>query len=212
MFGLIYSLFTSIGCAIYKRKEYEENQENKVKYRHPDGLTYVDTKGRSRLVSNDEVVFYTWQNGDYVLERMNGSIIKNFSLEKRKNQINENLQKALANNETTYCIDENNHEKERCKGKRFKDLKTGETYVIRRLKYTYWYLNIDTGMIVRKTDWQLKYDEYSKTTPAFKHNPEQYNQIYYIDVEDLNERRKETNDPWVFYLDYEYRTDCDTYK
>lgn len=212
MFGLFYSLFVSAGCVVHKHNEYKENQENKIKYRHPDGLTYVDTKGQSRLISNDEIVFYTWKNGDYVLERMNGIVIKNFSAEKRHKQVEENEKKAIAHKETTYCIDENTHEKERCKGKRFKDFATGDIYVIRCLNYTYWYLNIDTGMIVRKTDWQLKHDEKSKNSPAFCHNPEQYDRMWHVDVDKINNRQLNKENLWEFYLDYKFNDNCNIYK
>lgn len=142
MFGFIYTLITSIGAVLHVSNEYKENEENKKKYEHPDGLTYVDIKGRSRLLSNDELVFYIHdKNGDYVLENVSGHVYKNFSKEKKEKEKTKRYIDAAEKHETTYCIDDDKHEKDfYCKGKRFKDFKTGDIYVIRYINYTYWFL------------------------------------------------------------------------
>ena len=69
-------------------KETKENKECKNIYKHKDGLTYTDSKGSTRLISNDELVFYTHdKNGDYILENMSGYVYRNFSEEKRNMKI-----------------------------------------------------------------------------------------------------------------------------
>lgn len=205
MFGLIYSLVVSAGCVLHKINENRENEENKIKFRHPNGLTYVDTKGRSRLISNNEVVFYTHdRNGDYVLENMSGHVYKNFSKEKRDKELSERIIVASQNNETTYAIDENKHEHDWfCKARRFKDFKTGDVYIIRRINYKYYYMNIANGMVVRKTDWQIKYDEANKNNRfAFKD----------INIEEFNEKQKTISDKYMLYREFEYNDCCNIYK
>lgn len=205
MFGLIYSLFVSIGLIGHTAKEIQENEENKVKYRHPDGLTYVDTKGRSRLVSNNEIVVYGMKNGDYVLEKINGTVIKNYSKEQRESQIESNRQKAIINNETTYCIDENTHEKEWIKkGKRFKDLKTGDIYIIRCINYKYYYMRLNDGMLVRKTDYQIAYDE--------RYEQKGYWNFKDVDIVSFNQKQKNVTDQYALYREWEYNSSCNVYK
>ena len=213
MLGLLYTAIVSIGALAYKANRSKENKENKIKFRHPDGLTYVDITGRSRLLSTDEIVFYTYDNnGDYVLKNISGHVYRNFSEEKRIDKQKQKKEEALERCDTTYCIDDNDHRKDwNCKGKRFKDFKTGDVYVIRCINYTYWYLNIETGMIVRKTDWQLKHDEEMKKSPVYK-DSDLYEKIYHVDVDALNEKRKGTQDKWEFYLDYKYNLNCNMYK
>ncbi len=213
MLGFVYTLFVSIGAVIHKTKQNKENEENKVKFQNPDGLTYVDIEGKSRFLSNNEVGFYTYdRNGDYVLEDASGYIYKNFSKEKKEKEQTKRYTEAIKNNETTYCIDDNDHKNDwYCKGKRFKDVQTGDIYVIRRLNYTYWYLNITNGMIIRKTDWQLKQDKIMKSSHNFK-DKTLYDEIYYIDVNDFNKRRYGTQNKSEFYLDHKYNFDCDLHK
>lgn len=87
MFGVMYSLFPTLGYAKTKFPEAVENNECKQRYRHNEGLTYTDSKGHSRLLSTNEIVLYSHlSKGDYILEDITGNVIKNFTQEKRKNR------------------------------------------------------------------------------------------------------------------------------
>lgn len=204
MFGLVYSLFVSIGAAIHKTNQRKENEENKIKFRNPDGLTYVDIKGQSRLIHNDELVFYVHENGDYVLKNIHGYIYKNFSQEIREKELRERILLAKKNNETTYAIDSNNHDREWiCKGRRFKDFKTGEIYIIRYINYKYYYMRISDAMLIRKTDWQIAYEEKNK------------GKIFMFDdvnIEEFNKTQKTITDKYMLYREHEYNSSCNTYK
>lgn len=206
MFGLIYSLFVSVGCVIHKANQCKENEENKIKYRHPDGLTYVDIKGQSRLLTNNELVFYmTEPNGDYVLKNMSGHIYKNFSAEKRSKELQERFNQALKNNESTYCIDKNKHEKDWTrKGRRFKDFETGDIYIIRWINYKYYYMKLDNGMLVRKTDYQIAYDEKCETKGLWNFKD--------LDIVAFNEKQKTVTDQYSLYREWEYNYYCNIYK
>lgn len=204
IFGLIYTLIVSIGALFHQINETNKNKENKTKYIHPNGLTYIDHKGYSRLVSNDELVFYNNKNGDYVLENANGYVYKNFSEEKRIKKLEENTRTARENNETTYCIDDNEHKHDWfCKGKRFKDFETGKIYIIRCINYKYYYMDIDTGMVIRKTDWQIKEDERKKGDKFhFKD----------IDIEEFNKKQETIENKRMLYREFDYNCNCNLYK
>lgn len=206
MFGLIYSLFVSVGCVVHKANQHKENEENKVKYRHPDGLTYVDIKGQSRLLTTNELVFYmTDRYGDYVLQNMSGRIIKNFSAEKREKELQERLETSHKNKESTYCIDDNTHEKEWTrKGKRFKDFETGDIYIIRCINYKYYYMRFDDGMLVRKTDYQIAYDKRCKEKGCWNFED--------VDIEAFNEKQKHAETEYKLYREWEYNSACNMYK
>lgn len=205
MFGLIYSMIVSAGAISHKMNENIENKRNKIKYKSPDGLTYLDTNGRSRLISNDELVFYTHdKNGDYILEDVSGHVYKNFSKEQREKEFHERINLASKNNETTYCIDDNDHSKDWvCKGKRFKDFNTGNVYVIRQIKYKYYYMDISNGFIVRKTDWQIERDEKMKDAKILNND---------LNIEEFNEKQKAVTNRNMLYRDFEYNRDCDRRK
>ena len=200
-------MIVSVGSIFYKINRNKENEQNKKQFKHPDGLTYVDTNGNSRFLSNNELAFYTYKKGDYVVEDYKGNIYKNFTEEKRQSHFEELKNTAIRNNETTYCIDDDNHKNDwNCKGKRFKDFRTGDVYVIRCIKNSYYYLNIENGMIVRKTDWQLNRDKDMKGSVMY------YDDIHYVDIKELNNKRRNTQDKQEFYLDYKYNANCDSYK
>lgn len=201
IFGLIYTLFVSVGVFFHKLNEKNENKKNKINFRSADGLTYIDSKCRSRLLSNDKQVIYTHdKNGDYILKDMSGHIYKNFSQEKRERELNERIYEAKNKNETTYCIDDNDHRNDwECKGKRFKDFKTGDIYIIRYINYKYYYMNISDGMIVRKTDKQIVSDKNTRLS-----------YLRDIDINDFNEKQKKyINNKMMLYRDFDYNPSCD---
>lgn len=184
-------------------KDSKENENNKIIFKHPDEITYVDTKGRSRLISNDEIVFYTFKNGEYVLTNASGCIYKNFSKEKKEKELYKIKEKNLKNKESTYCIDNNNHKKDWiCKGKRFKDFITGDIYVIRYINYKYYYLNTVDGTIVRKTDWQKEQDK--KNIKSYLQND--------LNIEEFNKQQLNIQDKQKLFRNYEYNFYCDYYK
>jgi hypothetical protein len=203
IFGIIYTLITSIGALFYLKDENNENKKNRKLYKHPNETTYIDTKGRSRLLSNNELVFYTHdKNGDYILENVSGHVYRNFSEEERNRSMKREKTKALNNNETTYCIDSNKHKNDwTCKGKRFKDFKTGDIYVIRYINYKYYYMNVKNGMIIRKTDWQIKHD---------KNNIKSY--LNDLDIESFNRKQMETSNKQILYRNFDHNYFCDCYK
>lgn len=205
MFGIIYTLFTSIGLLINSLKESKENEKCKSLYKNKDGLTYIDIKGNSRLLSNNDLVFYTYdKNGDYVLEDISGYIYKNFSEEQREKKQKYFKEKSIKNGDSTYCISENNHKKDWiCKGKRFMDIKTNDIYVIRFLNGKYYYMNINDGKVVKKTDWQIKKDHETILDNSLNKG---------IDIKTFNKRQSIIQDKSLLFRDYEYNFLCDNRK
>lgn len=207
IFGLIYTLVVSVGAFIHTINRNRENEENKTLYKRPDGLTYLDVKGQTRFLSNDEPAFYFYRNGDYILEDMSGRIHRNFSEEQRIEKRNKRKQEALSKNESTYCVDDNDHRHDwYCRGKRFKDFETGDVYVIRLIKFKYYYMNVANGMVVRETDYQKQLDERKR-----KNNIKPY-LFEGIDIEEFNENQKTVQDKNMLYRDFEYSIDCDMWK
>lgn len=73
MFGLIYTMVMSVGSLFHTMRNNMENEENKTRFRQPDGLTYLDIKGQTRFLSNNALAFYTYAtNGDYILKDIHG--------------------------------------------------------------------------------------------------------------------------------------------
>lgn len=189
MLGILYEIGRGIIWVIGLGLEAHENNENKEKFRHKNGLTYTDNKGRSRLLSNNHIAMYhTYYHGeyaDYVLEDIESNVIvKNFTEEQRKKEQEIALKKALDEHKTTVCLDSNNYKKhiiseKGFRGKRFKDLKTGEIYVIRKIKFRYYFMSIENGFIIRETD-------YSQTMPV----PPNCEEIYApIDITEFNAKQ-----------------------
>lgn len=194
MFGLIYSLIVGTGLEGHSIMDKVENDNRRVNNVDPDEMTYLDTKGKTRFVSDNKQAFYQTINGDMCLVDAKGNIRKNCTADKREEKRNASYEKAIANGETTYCIDEREHRFEHPQGQRFKDLKTGDVYLIRRIRGKYYYIDFKTGDVVRKTDDQLKEDKILGTTP------------HEIDIEKFNKtpRGKFEGDRFLdhFYVQY----------
>ena len=204
--GFIFLAVICIGVVIHLLKEKSANLECKEKYRHPDGLTYTDAKGHSRLVSNDKMVFYTHdKNGDYILEDEMGYVYKNYTAEEKQIKFKQNREMAINSSESTFSADEDNHQKDWiCKGRRYTDIQTGEVYVIRYINYKYYYMNISNGLLVRETDWQLKNDE--------THLNLKWYAKYGVNIEEFNRKQKDVTDKTLLFRNFEYNSSCDYYK
>lgn len=205
MLGLVYTIIISIGLIVHFINEYKENKNTKHIYKHKNGLTYVDLKGNNRLLSNNKLVFYVHnKNGDYVLEDEEGNVYKNFSEEEKTKKLNNNKEKALKNNKSTYCLDDDSHKNDFiCKGKRFVDLETGDIYVIRYINYKYYYMNIVNGQIVRKTDWQIKRDEAVDKKTYLQDD---------LNIEEFNNKQKNIENQALLFRNFDYFSSCDYYK
>lgn len=190
MYGILFFTFCGIVLAVGSIKEGIENGENRIKFRHKNGLTYIDNKGRDRLLSNNHIAMYhvDYTNGrqDYVLEDIESHvIIKNFTKEKQDREYEESREKAVGEGKSTFCIDSNNYKKyiiseKGFEGKRFKDLQTGKIYVIRKIKFRYYYMNIENGFIVRETDYSKEHipvDEISIPIDITEFNKKQANKM-----------------------------------
>ena len=117
MFGIVYTLFTSIACIFNKAKETQDNKSNRINFRNKDGLTYIDSKGGDRLLSNNHKAMYTKFHhscyGDYILEDIEThTIVKNFSEEERVKTLHTNYQYAVDNNMSVYYENTNNYSSE----------------------------------------------------------------------------------------------------
>lgn len=135
-------------------------------------LTSNNHRSESRMLTN----------GDRVLYDIDSKVVvRNYSAEQRaeNSYINEAKKKEAENEgKTVYLVDRDGHEnfyiydpqsrRSVCDvyGMRYKDFKTGQIYVIRCVNdkksygpYVYYYMNVSTGMFVRKTDGQIEIDK-----------------------------------------------------
>lgn len=184
MFGLFYYIAVGLGLSLEKASDYKFSQEDRERARKKGQETYLDNRGRRRLVSTNERVHETTlSNGDRVLKYYNKKdIIHNYSDEKYKKGMEKNKREALQKGKSTYCItvcgvpradhtevfyrNDNGYVRnpEEIRGYRFKDFKTGNIYVIRKVKGRYYFMDITNGHLVRETDYQkeetAKYDKY----------------------------------------------------
>lgn len=186
MLGIIY-LFLLLGTnCILKASDAIENEQNKINYRHLDGLTYTDNKGRSRLLTNNHIAVYSKYNknciGDYTLQDcVTGQIIKNFSQEESNKKHIEFIKKFNGDGKTTYSIDEENYKKHNdifFWGQRFIDKETKDVYVIREFEYRYYFMDIHTGYLIRETDYSANIQ--------FK-----IKDMTYLDLNEINKMQKE---------------------
>lgn len=162
MFGILYTLFglgVSGGNKIKKGIESDRNKERAIK---SGDLTYYGRKGE-HLVSNDKLIHHGYNSrGDEVIQDMrSGKVYHNITDKKRREIIDK------AKNEGKTVIDKGSHDysnpfytdfKDRWWFGRydlnvqFIDIKT-KTYFRRVcINGYYFYMDIETGLLVRKSD------------------------------------------------------------
>lgn len=159
MLGLLIVATKVICEAVNGVREIADNKERKANSTLYDGTVYIDGKGRERWYENNRQVYIGRDMiGDFVIKDIqSGYVYRNITEEKSKKDIQEELENYEKNGNTTICLGlDKNYEYNLQgipKGARFKDIKTGEIYVIRELEGQYYYVNPKTNMLVRRTDW-----------------------------------------------------------
>lgn len=170
---------------IHNIKTNIENEEKKQKAILDGRETYLDEKLCERLVVNDIKVMKgtLWNDckdgkaGDQVLKCVDsGEIVKNYTKEKRDKAETTSLDEAKKKGSTVYKLGtwKDNYMKTNMPGFRYKDLTTGDVYVIRVLNNVKFYMNIKTGMFVRETDGEIKRNN---TPKAWHHDVSKYEKI-----------------------------------
>ena len=174
----IIGIFIDIVCYIIgSGKNKREERYFKQKTYNPQKGTYLDSKCRERLYSDDSFVF-TRRNrfGETEIEYQNG-VVRNLAQEKYNKAPGSVTQLA------GYDPYNKNHYFTTAIGYRYKDRKTGQVYVVRNMKYNHdsflFYLDVQTGKLVRPTDSQLRMENEAK-----RQNKEYYNEEYFKRVID----------------------------
>ena len=185
LFGLFYTSFVLVVKGVHNIKTNAENKERKQKAILKEKETYFDEKGCERLISNNAKVMKAtlWNDciygkeGDYVLKYVDSNrIARNYTKEERDKTEAKSVSKAKEEGKTVYRLGTwmDDHCKSKIQGYRYKDFKTGATYVIRTFNGVRFYMDIKTGQIVRETDGELIRN---KTPDAHHHNIEEYEKL-----------------------------------
>lgn len=173
MWGLLYPLIVGGAKVIKGIQDTIENEEFKQKYRHDDAGTYYDNKMRLHDQKTGHIVRYEkdLKTGDvYVKDCENGQRLRNLTQNAVEAHYQEERQKFLegktARTYVQYGKDE--HRNDKCRGVRYKDLKTGKLYVVREIEsYSSFYkkqvypigvtflMDVITGEFVRPIDLSL---------------------------------------------------------
>lgn len=203
MFGLFYTIVAGLGFAVEKGAEAIISQQKREEARQKGKLTYYDDNNKLRLVeTNERVANTTLTNGDHVLRYdgcNRGRIIRNYTQEKYEYELERNRRWAIKEGKSTYCITvtevpKANHRSgllrtddgfkdipEEVRGNWYKDFKTGDVYVIRKVRGRYYFMDVNTGYLVRETDYQKEENiKYNKND--IKRNPG-------IDIKEYNEKK-----------------------
>lgn len=169
MFGILYSIYSALGIGIYKAKEGYRAEGRKQNAINNNCDTYTDAKGRTRYIVNNRWVCYTKVNGHTVLKDcLNDKVYIDYTKNNETKRQNYEKDKAIKDGKTVYLFmkKEDVNKNDPWKGDRYKDIKTGSVYVKRydninvyskhKCKF---YVDVSTGMYVRKADEQIELDK-----------------------------------------------------
>lgn len=181
LFGLLYTAFTLGTKAGMSIKENIENENYRQEAIQRNNSIYIDSKGNACSTKDSKKVMYAneYLHGynnppDKVLKYVDtGEIIRNFSEEDRKQTEVYYYNEAKKLNRTAYRIGGKydnycNVGVGKPKGYRYKDMATGAIYVVREFNGMRFYMDIKTGLLVRKTDGQFKREEERKNKNYYK--------------------------------------------
>lgn len=216
MWGLLYSLFVGGAHVIKKTQDVIENKEFKEKYRDDEAGTYFDNKMRLRDQRTDRIVVYEKdiKTGDvWVKDALSCERLRNITQNEVERHYEEERKKFFEGKTARSYVryGKDNHRNDKCRGVRYKDLKTGRLYVIREIqsydtllkKQIYpigvtFLMDVETGEFVRPIDLSLRL-------------PEEKLKMQYDIIEKEYEKKKkdierDKNDPFwrdkTFYSNY----------
>ena len=157
MFGIFYLLFNGTMSTIAKAKRSYDYCKARDEAHKKGRLTYNGFNGK-RLVSNDKSVYITTRNGDKVLADLyTGEVYKNYTEEERK----EKEMLAESRGETVILVGYNEmQEYNRNKAKTilinpdYRDTKTRKYYVTAIVNGLIFYMDIESGHLIRLADNQ----------------------------------------------------------
>lgn len=175
MFGLLYTLFVGGARAVKGIQDTIENEEFKQKYRDDESGIYYDNKMRKHDQRTGRIVVYEkdLKTGDvWVKDALSCERLRNVTQNSVEQHYEEERRKYLNGTTARTYVQYGNdaHRKDKCRGKRYKDLKTGKLYVVREIEVPYnkidrnkyWIgdkirclMDLQTYQYVRPTDREL---------------------------------------------------------
>ena len=158
MFGVLYAAFNLLFGAAARIDEDIDNNRRKNKAKNENKLIYSDHNNQDRLIENDRLVYKTTKGTDKVLvDLYSGKIYYNYTKENENIKISE----AKSNNKTVIrnvyfyrnIHDYRNKIWYKCNIlPEYKDINTGLLYVVLKINGIDFYMDVDSGHIMRPTD------------------------------------------------------------
>jgi len=205
LFGIVYTAFV-LGAKGYMGIKKSINDSNaREKAKNEGKEIYVGEDGIGRCVKDGRPVIhcYEYLNGynekpDRVLKYAGtNEIIRNFSEENRKQTQEQSYKIAKEKGYTVYRIGEkfDDHFHDKCRGFRYKDIQTGKIYVIREVCGCKYYMDVKTGLLVRKTDGQIEKEKYNAENNPICHKLNQKRDEEHV-MENFNKKQLEYSEKY----------------
>lgn len=187
-------------------KRSHEDDISKLLHSSKDNLTYIDSRGRMRLKSNNHIVVYTIEHNHHVLKDLKTfEILKDYTYEKQQKEYEKSKAKAIAEGKRIFCIDFDTHTHDKINGMRYKNMDTGEIYVIRQIGgwRIPWYMNLK-GKFIAPVDSNWKPPKIFGQDPGVKVNIWKEFEKYQNNEILTGPLWKAKNYLWSKWLDLEY--------
>lgn len=156
MLGIFFAATALIASGFNSLGNWLDDENTRLKAKNAGRKYYYDKRSCMREVdTNKPVYFYTNMDGDYVqTDPRTGTVVRNITQEKNAKREAELKQIALDKGYETYQIGGKfeDHSLDKCKGFRYKDIKTGDIYVIRSIRKSYYYLRVKDGQFIRELE------------------------------------------------------------
>lgn len=196
MFGLLYGLFCAGVAAFNGIKHTCEDVKSFKETKDEKTGTYYDRDCHTRLISNGDRAMFMRDpvtNDSVLYSLKEHKVVRNFSEEKRQ----EKLKQIKADGSATVVKWDEHYgtlsRKDGCWGHRYYDVTSDKFVVMRRIKLYDYYMDMDTGMLIRPSD---EWVNIIKTSV----NPHTEKNIY-TEMEKYNTRKRDIpkSETWRYY-------------
>lgn len=152
IFIFVIIIVYSTGSIVERKNNYDSSKNFKNKITN----TYIDSKGGIRDCKTNQPLFHSFnEKGEKIFENMSGKEIVNISQAHNEANRKEAINSKYKTTYNIYNPYTANDSMKKCIGYFYKDLKNNRIYTTRLINNYIFYMDVETGLLVRLCDEEL---------------------------------------------------------
>ena len=163
MLFALWGVFITLGLGVNELRK--KGTDLKRRSNTIDGITYIDSSSKMRLLSNNHPCIEIWNHGDKeIIDCLTMKVMWSTKNNRINNNINVWREDAIKKGRSTFRCDVHNDDihyyeiDEKIHGHIYEDFETGKKYIIKQSRndFCYFFVDIETKKAIRYTDYTIQ--------------------------------------------------------